>query len=516
MLKVNLSDDQLNENDQNSQPDDENEGSPGVTNEENKLNQEFTDNSPIENDEISLEDTKILNEELDVITTKESLSPVGIPDDQIDTGEEIIIEEEFIVEPEKPDEMLTFGDHDQFELEELVIDDEATTQSMDTVDGDNSEPSETIVLEPEEEKTEVLEVTDVAEEKLSGLENDIDADDSDEETLVMDENIPADSDEENSFTLRDDAPKTEELKSIMPGAVDEPEPEAHFSESVTQEMKAEKIAEPSSEYSDDYYEDSYSVSSGNKKWYIIGAIALIAILAVIFFVIKPFGGKTDVVEQKIDPELVRARQIQKIHTELLQDVSGTFRGQVGPVSDLFGQIPKNMKLSALLVYGNEITIETFSADRTPLAKLRQNLKKAGLFDHFTQGEVTTLRPDKDVMATFLVKANPKTVAPDSNAQFFTPSSILGQLQQLADGTGVTFKSASTTSGFQPVDYHQQARLSYALSGSDKSMIDFLSQITAANINVKIDKLSLSSISKNNVNKRRMKGRLDLYLIAPNE
>ncbi len=402
------------------------------------------------------------------------------------------------------------------------LDDDLGTAEEDLI---ISEDTEIIVEESsEEDKTELLEVTDTRAEEsseiqISGagdLEDKLTEADNDETVLINpEEEASGKTEDEELIKMKEKlaAMAAEEEAALRrASAPAEPEPASEY-DSSGEEPETE-VFEDSED--GDYYEDSFNQSSGKKKWLIIGGLLLI-VIAALFYFLNPFAGgeKKEVVEKpKETPEMAMARQKRNQEIALIQQIQSGLTNQVLPVKELFTQIPKDMKLSMILIYGNEITVETFSGSRTPLAVLRKNLKNAGLFDNYKTERVISLRPDKDVLATLSAVPSGKSVAADSNAVFTAPSNVDLELQNLAGAAGVTVKKIADLSDFRAAGNLKKARISFAVSGNEKNIVSFLEKLSTSGMTVGIDKLSVASVSKNNVKKRKMQGRLDLFVYAP--
>lgn len=408
-------------------------------------------------------------------SSSDSLDPAGKP-----LGEELGQP----VEPNEAEELLS-DDDTTIELDEIIVDEESVLPSDEITDED-------LLGAPlgDDKEAEKIDETD-------SLTID------DDTTVSMESNANV----EGAGSLAESA-KSDDLSdiSIPPG------PE-------TPELSKEPVAQPKKEpvSSDDYYESDYDVGTGKKKWIFIGGGLLIVILIVVLFVLKPFGGESDVAidEPQIDP--IQARLIAKKMADaaLMGNVRGVLGGQIAPVVSFINQVPKTAKLSMLYIYGNDIEIQIFSKDRTAFAELRKNLKTAKIFDDYKLKDTRTLIPNADVLATYTIVSQPINIIPGDSAIFFNNSQVLSRLEAFAGRENIKIKTQSAVGSVSTTQNFKSSRMAFSLKGQEKNVINFIKSITKSPLNVNIAKLSIAGISKNNVKKREMTGILELNLIMPN-
>ena len=388
------------------------------------------------------------------------------------------------VEPSEAEELLS-DDDTTIELDEIIVDEESVLPSDEITDED-------LLGAPLGDDKEAEEIEETDSPTID-----------DDTTVSMESSASV----EGAGSLAEPA-KSSDLSdiSIPPG------PE-------TPELSKEPVVQPKKEpvSSDDYYESDYDVGTGKKKWIFIGGGLLIVILIVVFFVLKPFGGESDVAidEPQIDP--IQARLIAKKMADaaLMGKVRGILGGQIAPVISFIDQVPKTAKLSMLYIYGNDIEIQIFSKDRTAFAELRKNLKTAKIFDDYKLKDTRTLIPNADVLATYTIVSQPINIIPGDSAIFLNNSQVLSQLEAFAGRENIKIKTQSAVGSVSTTQDYKSSRMAFSLKGQEKNVINFINSITKSPLNVDIAKLSIAGISKNNVKKREMTGILELNLIMPN-
>lgn len=309
---------------------------------------------------------------------------------------------------------------------------------------------------------------------------------------------PAMEDEKTDFVEKSSLDETEEIEV--------PPPPVHIP----------PLAKKDSSSSSDYYEADFDTSSSNKKWIFIGA-GVIAVIVIILIFFNPFGSDTanEEVVTPIDPIAQQQEQKRQAEAKFFGEIVEKMNVQLEPVFSFYEQIPANAKLSLLYVYDQDVRLEVFAQNRTPIAELRKNLKTAGLFDQIQFNEVSSLRPNSEVSSNYSFVVTPKSSVPLEGSNFLSVAEVTGRLMNLAGENKVKVKVVPLSGSANRAGDYTENRISINLRGKGSNLIGFLKKLDDEKLNINIAKLSLVGISKNKLNKRDMAGVLELNQYSPN-
>lgn len=309
---------------------------------------------------------------------------------------------------------------------------------------------------------------------------------------------PALEDEKTEFIEKSSFDETEDIEV--------PPPPVHIPPLVKKESSS----------SSDYYEADFETSSGNKKWIFIGA-GVIALIVIILIFFNPFGSdtKTEDVVAPIDPVAQQQEQKRQAEAKLFGEIVEKMNVQLEPVFSFYEQIPSNAKLSLLYIYDQDVRLEIFAQDRTPIAQFRKNLKTAGIFDQIQFNEVFSLRPNSEVFSNYSFVVTPQSSAPVEGANFLSVADVTGRLMALAGQNKLKAKLVPFDGSTNGDGDYKVNRISINLSGKESNLLGFLKKLDNEKLNINIAKLSIVGTSKNKLNKRDMTGVLELNQYSPN-
>jgi flagellar basal body-associated protein FliL len=355
-----------------------------------------------------------------------------------------------------------------------------------------------------------------------------------EDEPSLEEEIPAEEDifaqnedaalqQEEAFSEQEQEPQPDfdELAAGEDGAVDvdaqdfgaevatmpseeEPAAEDEAGEEPQEEPKKRYIIE-------DDYEDE-KLAPVNYKPVIIGAVVVIALIALFFILRGMFfkkgteGEQAAKTEQQTTAGQQGAEQKAAQQVNPLQQQQNTFLGQIAALNSANVQLIQNIqeaihtqnsKLNSLLFYNDEITFEVKSKNRSHLAAVTMRLRNISGLDNL-QLVSTEPQANGGISAVFHAKISTEAANGQPGTKLADESELQQWITMLAQQFSLKI-TAQQALGTASANFGlTRSRNWFRMQGTYDGCLGLVSALAAAKRNIKIRKLVLTATEKKKV------------------
>ncbi len=366
--------------------------------------------------------------------------------------------------------------------------------------------------EPEALESDLFEKQEMSDSQEQSLEEDIFFNASQEEASPSaPPEIAQDFDEEENpqEPVLEESEQAEEEASY-------PEPSAEAEEEAEAEPAPKKYA------LSDNYEDE-KLAPVNYKPVIIGALVVILII-VLFFVLRGFifkekapketqpTAQQTTTQQNASQKTQAENPLQIKQKQFLAQLAGANAYNLGLITAIRKSVTsKDAQLTSLLLYNDELTFEMHCKNREVLAGVTVKLRNVSEFTNLKLIS-TNEWPGGAIDAVFYLKISGGSQQGILGAKLEDVGALRQWLGVVARQFKVDISAFRKTESASADLGLSRMRVVLQGVGSYRGVLDFINAIAAANRNVKVHKLVLTSLSQKNFlkSKYRIELTLDLF------
>lgn len=243
------------------------------------------------------------------------------------------------------------------------------------------------------------------------------------------------------------------------------------------------------------YEDT-KMQKLNLKPLIIGGAAVVVLILIVFGIYNWFfvnGGDVAIeapAQPVISPQEQLKKEQEKKKIAFLKNITGQKKSRLNFISNLSDLKINNISYASILLYSDEFSFEIFGKSREDIAKFNLNIKNKKLDDKYKIVFVSSRPGSKGgIFALYKAKISPQSASTASLADPQIKSNIKSFVENIARKNSLSTKADRQVSR-KKADQFDFQRTEFTYRGSEANCINFLKDLSQANNNFNVHKISL--------------------------